>query len=75
MSAIVLMSQVVVYTIQLNVPLHMYIDVQAKLKHVWRLCMVLTDRLINPGEYKPVLLTTEEHTAAELTERNEKLSS
>ena len=39
--------------------------------------MVLTDRLINPGEYKPVLPTTEdlEHTAAELTERNEKLSS
>ena len=28
----------------------------------------LPDRLINPGEYEPVLPTTEEHTAAELTE-------
>ena len=27
----------------------------------------LPDRLINPGEYEPVLPTTEEHTAAELT--------
>ena len=34
---------------------------------------MLPDRLINPGEYKPVLPTTEEHTAAELTENNEKL--
>ena len=31
----------------------------------------LPDRLINPGEYEPVLLTTEEHTAAELTEDKE----
>ena len=28
----------------------------------------LPDRLINPGEYKPALPTTEEHTAAEFTE-------
>ena len=28
----------------------------------------LPDRLINPGEYEPVLPTTEEYTAAELTE-------
>ena len=28
----------------------------------------LPDRLINPGEYEPLLPTTEEHTAAELTE-------
>ena len=28
----------------------------------------LPDRLINPGEYEPVLPTTEEHPAAELTE-------
>ena len=28
----------------------------------------LPDRLINPGEYEPVLPTTKEHTAAELTE-------
>ena len=27
----------------------------------------LPDRLTNPGEYEPVLPTTEEHTAAELT--------
>ena len=27
----------------------------------------LPDRLINPGEYEPVLPTTEEHTAAEHT--------
>ena len=33
--------------------------------------MVLTDQLINPGEYKPLLPTTEEHTAAELIENNE----
>ena len=31
----------------------------------------LPDRLINPGEYKPVLLTTEECTAAEPTEDKE----
>ena len=31
----------------------------------------LPDRLINPGEYGPVLPTTEEHTAAELTEDKE----
>ena len=31
----------------------------------------LPDRLINPGEYEPVLPTTEEHTAAELTEDKE----
>ena len=31
----------------------------------------LPDRLINPGEYEPVLPTTEEHTAAELTENKE----
>ena len=28
----------------------------------------LPDQLINPGEYEPVLPTTEEHTAAELTD-------
>ena len=28
----------------------------------------LPDQLINPGEYEPVLPTTEERTAAELTE-------
>ena len=28
----------------------------------------LPDRLINPGEYEPLLPTTEEHTTAELTE-------
>ena len=31
----------------------------------------LPDQLINPGEYEPVLPTTEEHTAAELTEDKE----
>ena len=31
----------------------------------------LPDHLINPGEYEPVLPTTEEHTAAELTEDKE----
>ena len=31
----------------------------------------LPDRLMNPGEYEPVLLTTEEHTAAEFTENKE----
>ena len=31
----------------------------------------LPDRLINPGEYEPVLPTTEEPTAAELTEDEE----
>ena len=31
----------------------------------------LPDRLINPGEYEPVLPTTEEHTASELTENKE----
>ena len=31
----------------------------------------LPDRLINPGEYEPVLLTTEEHTTAEATEDKE----
>ena len=31
----------------------------------------LPDRLINPGEYEPVLPTTEEHTASELTESKE----
>ena len=50
MSAIVFMSKVVVYTIRLNVPLHMYIDVQAKLKQVWRLHLVLPNWLINLGE-------------------------
>ena len=34
----------------------------------------LPDRLINPGEYEPVLPTTEEHTAAELTEDNEQVN-
>ena len=34
----------------------------------------LPDRLINPGEYEPVLPTTEEHTAAELTENKEPVS-
>ena len=37
----------------------------------------LPDRLVNPGEYEPVLPTTGEHTAAEHTENkktdNEKL--
>ena len=35
----------------------------------------LPDWLINPGEYEPVLPTTEEHTAAEHTEsdNNEEL--
>ena len=31
----------------------------------------LPDRLINPERYKPVLPTTEKHTAAELTENKE----
>ena len=31
----------------------------------------LPDRLINPGEYEPVLPTTEEHTAADHTEIEE----
>ena len=31
----------------------------------------LPDRQINPEEYEPVLPTTEEHTAAELTENQE----
>ena len=31
----------------------------------------LPDRLVNPGEYEPVLLTTEEHTAAENTVNKE----
>ena len=31
----------------------------------------LPDRLINSGEYEPVLPTIEEHTAAELTEDKE----
>ena len=31
----------------------------------------LPDQLINPGEYKPVVPTTEEHTAAEHTEDKE----
>ena len=31
----------------------------------------LPDRLINPGECKPLLPTTEEHTAAELMENKE----
>ena len=31
----------------------------------------LPDHLINPGEYGPVLPTTEEHTTAELTEDKE----
>ena len=31
----------------------------------------LPDRLINPGEYEPVLPITEEHTAAEFTEDKE----
>ena len=31
----------------------------------------LPDRLINPDRYKPVILTTEKHTAAELTENKE----
>ena len=31
----------------------------------------LPDRLINPGEYEPLLPTTEGHTAAELTEDKE----
>ena len=34
----------------------------------------LPDRLINPGEYEPVLPTTEEHTVAELTEDKETVS-
>ena len=31
----------------------------------------LPDRLINPGEYEPLLPTTEKHTIAELTEDKE----
>ena len=31
----------------------------------------LPDRMINPGEYEPLLPTTEEHNAAELTEDKE----
>ena len=31
----------------------------------------LPDRLVNPGEYEPLLPTTEEHTAAEFTEDKE----
>ena len=34
----------------------------------------LPDRLINPGEYEPLLPTTEEHTAAELTEDKEQVN-
>ena len=34
----------------------------------------LPDRLINPGEYEPVLPTTEEHTAAELTDDKEQVN-
>ena len=34
----------------------------------------LPDRLINPGEYEPVLPTTEEHTAADSTEDKELIS-
>ena len=43
-----------------------------KLKQIWRLHESdnesLPDRLINPERYKPVLSTTEEHTAAEPAE-------
>jgi len=35
---------------------------------------LLPDRLINPGEYEPVLLTTGEHTAAESTGNKEEVS-
>ena len=31
----------------------------------------LPDRLVNPGEYEPVLPTTEEHTAAETIEHKD----
>ena len=41
-------------------------DVEAESDHE-----SLPDWLINPGEYEPVLPTTEEHTAAELTEDKE----
>ena len=34
----------------------------------------LPDWLINPGEYEPVLPTTEEHTAAESTENKEQVN-
>ena len=34
----------------------------------------LPDRLINPGEYEPMLPTTEEHTAAELREDKEQVN-
>ena len=34
----------------------------------------LADRLINPGEYEPLLPTMEEHTAAELTENKERVN-
>ena len=34
----------------------------------------LPDRLINPREYEPPLATTEEHTAADLTEDKELIS-
>ena len=46
-----------------------------KLKETWRLSLIYTgclpDWLINPGDYEPVLPTTEECTAAELTEDKE----
>ena len=42
------------------------VDVEAESDH-----HSLPDRLINPGDYIPVLPTTEEHTAAELTEDKE----
>ena len=34
----------------------------------------LPDRLINPGEYEPLLATTEEYTTAELTEDKEQVN-
>ena len=35
----------------------------------------LPDRLINPGEYEPVLLSTEEHTVAEATENKDPVAN
>ena len=35
----------------------------------------LPDQLINPGEYKPVLPTTEENTAAEFTGKRQSMKN
>ena len=41
LSALVFMSQIVVYTIRLNVPLHMYIDVMGFAYVAWQVLLVL----------------------------------